>query len=129
MGNFLEITLYPVDVFGDSRIDTRVSGFSAFIAEGDDADLNPTTVSSEHQWTTGIALAGVFTALTVSGAQKVPGDRLKVGGVAILVPPNGKHRLPLHGALFATCRQTTFENHWETVRQRLDSGVRREDVP
>lgn len=64
----LEVALYPIDVFGNARINPRVSRFSALVAERNDANLNPSAVSPKHQRSAGIALTGVLSSLTVTGA-------------------------------------------------------------
>lgn len=55
---------------------------------------------------TRIPLAGINTAFAVAGAQEIVRDRLVVGSVAVLIPPNRQLRFPLHGRLLAAvvCR-------------------------
>lgn len=44
----LQITFYPIGIFGDARVHSRISGLSAFISKGNDTDLNPSAVGPEH---------------------------------------------------------------------------------
>lgn len=99
----LGIIFYPIDVLRNARVYTRIARLAAFVAERDDPYLGPSVLDSQHQRSTRVTLTGVLAALTVTGAQKIASDRLKVSRIAVLVSPHRQDRLSLDCTLLSTC--------------------------
>lgn len=66
-------------------------------------------------------LTGIFTAISVTGADEDIGNRLEIRPVAVVVSPHGQLHFPQNGAFSTTCAS---ENNVYHVRMaRVGIGV------
>lgn len=101
----------PVDVLGEPGVDSGIARFAALVPERDDADLRPPAGLAEHERPPRVPLAGVLSTLLQPCADEVLVDRLEVGLVTVLVPPDWDLHLPLHLTLLPPCKQGNYHSN------------------
>lgn len=64
----LHIIFNPIDILRDTRVDARITRLTALVAERNYADLRPSTLDFQHQWSTRITLTRILATFCITGA-------------------------------------------------------------